>query len=85
MEVGPGDWVECINTRDYADMIRVGQIFLVEEVGEARVPTCLALRGLRSRRGHKWARADSFRPIYRPRTSFLESLKAPPQRVKEDA
>lgn len=29
--------------------------------------------------------ASAFRPIYRPRAEFIESLKAPPVRVSEEA
>lgn len=48
---------------------------------------CLKLRGVMSALPHRIGRValldeEMFRPIYRPKQELIESLKAPPRRVK---
>lgn len=95
--IGPGDWIECINS-DRADSHRLGRIFQCERVWEAaqcgrRHGACggVSLVGDPEPHPFGWALC-CWRPVYRPRSSLIEALKAPvtrtPQVVKpirEDA
>lgn len=96
--IGPGDWVECIDasTRgasiwEPGGEIVVGQAYQVSDVFEGwnGAPN-LALvgrdRGIAERfHGCRLGYApDRFRSIYRPKSDFIESLKAPaPPAVRE--
>lgn len=76
--IGPGDWVECVDTRGDGDIVPLGSIHLVEDVAAVgRIP-CLILKGIVHPSGKRKVRADCFRPVYRPRADLIERLKAPP-------
>lgn len=76
---------------------RVGTMTLCEAVtDQMRLPDGSVAPGLKTRdvkafkNGHEmWLGASQWRPIYRPRADFIESLKAPPisapARETEDA
>lgn len=99
--IGAGDWVVCIDRgRDETD-IQIGSVYLVDDLrthstscgtcgarGEKCDRTGLRLKGICS--SHPRYLPDyfcsrRFRPIYRPRASFIEGLKqpAPAELVKE--
>lgn len=81
--IGPGDWVECVDTRD-SPVVVLHAIYLVEDTAWHRDIPCLILRGVVSPRGFRKVRADCFRPIYRPKSELIEQLKQPaPDAVRE--
>lgn len=93
MDIGKGDWVEALRNGAMLETkhICAGSIWLVEavEAGEAGDCVCcsnacpgLTLRGIDAPYPISGC---CFRPIYRPRDSLIEALKAPPKRVKEVA
>jgi hypothetical protein len=95
--IGPGDWVECIGAFVNPFFV-VGRLYQAERVVPA-IGDCPACgdetgRGLLFVGGprihHPVVGVMSccpcrFRPVYRPRADFIESLKAPPERVGEFA
>jgi hypothetical protein len=100
--IGPGDWVEFLgyggNPGSFSGAdgtkLRVGGLYQVEEIIRAAMSTggtceAITLVGIHrlSVRGRRMAYLpERFRPIYRPRADFIESLKAPsPARKLEDA
>lgn len=90
--IGPGDWVECLRTwspspGESRAGFQVGGLYCVADVSDARpCDECGRCGGLTFRgiaRGH-WFIACAFRPIYRPDSDLIESLKAPaPEAVRE--
>lgn len=84
--IGPGDWVECVDSRGWEHLVPVGSVHLVEDVTmwQGRIPS-LILKGIASPSGYREVLAECFRPIYRPKADLIESLKAPPVRVGEFA
>lgn len=98
-EIGKGDWVECVDAscRGYGDWEPgaqpvEGALYTVEDVFDGLDGPTIDLREIK--RGPLalmfWGRrvgygVDRFRPIYRPKSELIESLKAPPQRVSEHA
>lgn len=88
--IGPGDWVECVDAlgREPAGTptpLRVGAIYQVEDTFRWFGHDGLTLREVKPPTGDRGFAAALFRPIYRPKADLIESLKAPPKRVKEDA
>lgn len=87
--IGPGDWVECVDAapRDYADVrLTLGAIYQVHHVADLG-PWGLGV-WLTDNPSASWSggyHADRFRPIYTPKQELIETLKAPPRRMKEDA
>lgn len=89
--IGPGDWVECVDgDARYPQMPR-GSIWCVEAIIPWRAFCALCEGGstlfpalkLAGDPDDDWC-ACAYRPIYRPRASFIESLKAPPQRAPRE-
>jgi len=90
--IGPGDWVECLKTEkprsnERRGIFSVGRVYFVIRITPTGglvfkdMPTpqefgiiCSPLVG--------W-HPDYFRPIYRPKESFIESLKEPTFRLVE--
>lgn len=81
--IGPGDWVECVDsagTEVWRWPLTVGRIYRVLELltGDG-VPDALQLVEI------GWAEdgeycgfaVERFRPIYRPKSSIIEQLKQP--------
>ncbi len=83
--IGPGDFVECIS-EDMDDGLRFGAVYQVTEImAEDHYPcNChfrigqggLRLKELPTREDQAWC-VYNFRPIYRPKSEFIESLKIP--------
>lgn len=91
--IGVGDWVECIRVlrRPPSESAGygLGELCRVEEVGGEGSGAWINCEGKKTPAecglvGRGWA-ADCFRPIYTPKQSIIEALKAPPQRVGEPA
>lgn len=97
--VGPGDFVECIDTdagpecEPHPRGYRTGELCVVEEVGEDDFGPWLNCVGKvrPADYGDPYPGFDIcwFRLVYRPRADLFQSLKAPPinapARVSEDA
>lgn len=96
--IGPGDWVECVDASPRyvpgvgmspvpAPLVK-GAVYRVERVVyDARWDeTGIVLDGIRE---NAWRidgafNVDRFRPIYRPKSEIIESLKQPaPDAVRE--
>lgn len=83
--IGPGDWVECVafwpHPRAPLAALSVGCIYQIDWVGEG--VDCDGVDGAAVRvindplPSHCAWRADQFRPIYRPSSDFIDSLKQP--------
>ena len=80
MDIGPGDWVECVDASDSPHHLLscplvLGAMYLVVELhpedaaGEVGVET----RSIPER----IFRASRFRPIYRPKESLIQTLLEP--------
>lgn len=98
--IGPGDFVECVDASITPGCgphgLVAGRIYLVLAV-EAVPPGFrdagspgLLIDGASPTTNEcgipiRLFRPERFRPLYRPSADLIESLKAPPQRVKEDA
>jgi hypothetical protein len=98
--IGKGDWVECVDAGPFRlfgllptrfpSGLAKGSIYCVRNAWiDRRTPFggsiwVVTLEGVRPGKGYAWA-LSRFRPIYRPRQDLIETLMAPPQRVKEDA
>lgn len=83
--IGPGDWVECIddsyNPKAGLDpIIRIGQIYQVNYLlNGVNCAFCGGKGGLNLVGFHpdsNWC-PTRFRPIYRPKATFIEGLKTP--------
>lgn len=74
--IGPGDWVECVDTRGH-HAVALGRAYLVEEIASNDGVSILALKGVRNELGWRWVYAECFRPIYRPKASLIQSLLKP--------
>lgn len=97
--IGPGDWVECLKGSSMISDCVPGGLYCVEAIvpAEGECPQCgddtpegLLFSGHKKRLspcGLYWSWCPCrFRPIYRPRAEFIESLKQPaPSRELEDA
>jgi hypothetical protein len=89
--IGPGDWVECVSD-DAKPMVR-GRIYQVARAHrtDAACTTCgdadgaaLEIVGHPHPLGWGFCIGCEVRPIYRPRSDFIESLKQPaPPAVRE--
>lgn len=84
MDIGKGDWVECVS--EWPPVTSVHSVYIVEEVGNPNdfnpCAACgsliaLALRGVPIVDGMWWCGNCEMRPIYRPKHSFENLLKAP--------
>jgi len=82
--IGPGDWVECVQTSTEKPLgqqtgFRLGGLYLVDEGGVTFGHAWLNCAGMARPNCGFWRgwNAKSFRPIYRPKADFIESLKAP--------
>lgn len=87
--IGPGDWVECVEASG-AGPLEVGRIYQVADVFPSH-PGCTCYCHGREVGGLNlielpvstvagWIHAHCilcFRPIYRPKADFIESLKRP--------
>jgi hypothetical protein len=91
--IGPGDFVECVHCGGpFPAGFTVANIYQVSEVGLWHGYPWINVDEMPTPRdfGHSapgWA-AECFRPIYRPKSSIIESLKQPvssPERVEEPA
>lgn len=97
--IGKGDWVECISHHAEKIGLRAGAAYLVEEVRDMG-RDCSSCRDACKRMGLRLSGAtpivqgyavgfvcsSAFRPIYRPKSTFIETLKQPaPDRELEDA
>jgi hypothetical protein len=100
MDIGAGDWVECVsfqgimvcgNSESNAPSLIVGRIYQVEEVfppsrfadGESGI-SVQEVKDI-DENGNRWAFClECFRPIYRPKSSLIESIKTP-SRIRERA
>lgn len=90
--IGPGDWVECVNTCGDENIVALHSIHRVEEAG--LTPSGrpgLVLEGVRHpENGARWVWAECFRPIY-PGKGLLRKLMEPvpggllPSRPRQDA
>ncbi len=76
MDIGPGDWVECVNPE--AEGIRYGSLYCVCDAGDADYgcETCgekfwVDLIGVPADPDYGWCCGCEVRPIYRPRNSTL--------------
>lgn len=95
--IGPGDWLECINDAPHSWFgirLTLGRLYCVERVWSVNerndvTEDQVSLVGvpLPSRQSTGSWGIHRFRPIYRPKADFIESLKAPPItiRISEDA
>lgn len=89
--IGPGDWVECINP--LATSIAYGALYCVEEVEvNDRLPCeCGCVVGVELAGDVRdpfsmWCAGCEVRPIYRPKSTFIDTLKQPaPERELIDA
>lgn len=94
--IGPGDWVECIR-QGKRGIFHLGAIYCVEAVErpsscEYGCIECLGVHIVGTPRPsdviadmsayRDWWPACTFAPVYRPKQELIESLKAPPKRVK---
>lgn len=88
--IGPGDWVECLRESEDTGFA-IGAVYRVSDA-QGPMPCectgqCLALSFDGMPSGHRtggWA-GCCFRPIYRPKSSFIESLQHPAPQEREDA
>lgn len=92
--IGPGDFVECIG--DWPGIgLRRGSVWLCEDVVRAPA-TCdmcddidagvLMLKGYRPPAGYDGCCPCGFRPIYRPKSDLIDTLKQPaPERELQPA
>lgn len=90
--IGPGDWVECVrgarsNFSWCPEEVVAGCLYRVTEVDQAsdwrgNLAEGLFLQGFDQR--HGWS-VERFRPIYRPKTDLIESLKTPAKREHQPA
>ena len=82
--IAPGDWVECVAV-DRMQTITIGQVYRVSALGSApegygcwrceREEDAVYLASVpQLKRGYCTCH---FRPIYRPKSSFIESLTVP--------
>lgn len=85
--IEPGMWVECVEAGGFASNLRVGRLYVVEEVyndGQICGPRCdggIVRLGAFKNGGYC---ARRFRPIYRPYDDLIASLKQPaPETVRE--
>lgn len=95
MDIGPGDWVECIAPVGLRSPVQPevigGNIYQVEGIEpHARCGRCKTFDhpGLHLVNVPRWPAGHAgchFRPIYRPKQSIIEALKAPSEREKEPA
>src|SRR3712207_828779 len=85
--IGPGDWVEVIRASGRYGF-RPGQLYLCTSVPERELPCDVCgkcHRGISVKNAPAARPADwlwpvcCFKPIYRPKADFIESLKAPPK------
>lgn len=93
--IGKGDWVECVQNRLPTTAppvgLIVGRVYQVEAAGvlpaDDENPGVAWLRpcGVTMRPGKQGFRASWFRPVLTPKAELIESLKAPPVRVREPA
>lgn len=80
--IGPGDWVECVIGRPHTfhppATLVVGQLYLVRGL---HPNGSLYLAGVVLPKGPKGIEAGwglpRFRPVYRPKSSLIETLKQP--------
>lgn len=79
--IGPGDWVECVRSRS----LLVGGLYYVETIDSrerdcpchGRSPFGLFLRDQPNASGSSGWCGLNFRPIYRPKSSLIQSLLKP--------
>lgn len=98
--IGPGDWVECVESRQGTLLLRVGAIYQIEAVrnfewscdgcepGECDQcgVRCVGLDSSRPGYSGGWICSRRFRPVYRPKSEIIQALKQPsPTRELEDA
>lgn len=92
--IGVGDWVECIDMRDYPGeidvppLLRLGRVYRVAAFVQADLGEALELCEFRDIKEDGWPpcfMVSRFRPIYRPRADFIEALKAPVTRTPRPA
>lgn len=88
--IGPGDWVECVESGKFAcDEVVAGRVYEVAAAGEGRCSRSdcngVWVRLTNDRVSGDWC-GVRFRPIYRPKQELIESLKQPaPEREREAA
>ena len=85
MDIGPCDFVECVHEEPCdacgaASGLTVGSVYVVLEVGYWPISAFREAPGVILMKppvppGHAAFPLDWFRPIYRPKGDFLESLK----------
>lgn len=96
--IGPGDWVEFVGApTGYVPVgggpsYKIGALYLVTEVGRrcrdgaGKVWPSLRVAGKATHDAEGFSRSvptAAFRPIYRPKSSLIESLKQPAPSVPE--
>ena len=91
--IGPGDWVECIDDGSgdgYGTPLRVGAIYRVNGIiPDWQGKLGLTLDGVEPPTTGSVGiiligfAPELFRPIYRPKADFIESLKAPAHHQRE--
>jgi hypothetical protein len=82
--IGPGDWVECVNRTSQwggllggCDRLRVGALYQVVAVDRNPDDPAVLLAEARSDHVSGMFSASHFRPVYRPKSDFIEKLKQP--------
>lgn len=98
--IGPGDWVECVDDRGDGGIalhdggfLVLGRIYQIDELMAAQttlaglVPA-VRLVGQPFLHARSWRRRayalSRFRPIYRPKSDLIESLKQPAPPVERE-
>ena len=92
--IGPGDFVECIalgvSLEGFVTGYVIGAAYLVSEIGcDERGPwlNCVGMPRPKDVGFYNYPGWDfgAFRPIYRPKSEIIESLKAPAPKELEPA
>ncbi len=84
--IGPGDWVECVDD-DPCEVygpsgLIAGALYRVLGAKKCTDPnTGYVADALKVLVSPRWHGLKRFRPIYRPRADFIESLKAPREKI----
>lgn len=94
--IGVGDFVECISAD--SEPLLIGAVYVVAEAHEPSGPCTLCgdaispavvICGVPMDPGIGYCATCEVRPVYRPKASLIQALKAPPKRApkrqREDA